>query len=218
MGGEASAGKSRLRGMSVSTAEGERARGRTNRAGMNARAKGGKCGRGGRVERVESGTRQTCLAITEKLKRSRQPLCFLVAADSFGTPRHAFLVSRFAFLGVGCPVFSLLSPRGKTSTFHPRDSSFSLRARWTRRRYEAKSAVETRPILRERSRLKVLFGAERERGWGWRRENEREERTARGQNARDERGEAKGGRGRAREEWRARATRPHNPAAKSGSV
>lgn len=41
--------------------------------------------RGRRVERVESGTRQTCLAITEKLKRSRQPLCFLVAADSFGT-------------------------------------------------------------------------------------------------------------------------------------
>lgn len=31
---------------------------------------------GRRVERVESGTRQTCLAITEKLKRRRQPLCF----------------------------------------------------------------------------------------------------------------------------------------------
>lgn len=31
---------------------------------------------GRRVERVESGTRQTCLAITEKLKRWRQPLCF----------------------------------------------------------------------------------------------------------------------------------------------
>lgn len=31
---------------------------------------------GRRVERVESGTRQTCLAITEKLKRWRQPLRF----------------------------------------------------------------------------------------------------------------------------------------------
>lgn len=31
---------------------------------------------GRRVGRVESGTRQTCLAITEKLKRWRQPLCF----------------------------------------------------------------------------------------------------------------------------------------------
>lgn len=50
--------------------------------------------RGCRVERVESGTRQTCLAITEKLKRSRQPLCFLVAADSFGTTIvSSFLVS-----------------------------------------------------------------------------------------------------------------------------
>lgn len=50
--------------------------------------------RGRRVERVESGTRQTCLAITEKLKRSRQPLCFLVAADSFGTTIvSSFLVS-----------------------------------------------------------------------------------------------------------------------------
>lgn len=74
--GETSAGKSQLRGMSVSTVEGQRIE------------------RGRRVERVESGTRQTCLAITEKLKRSRQPLCFLVAADSFGTTIvSSFLVS-----------------------------------------------------------------------------------------------------------------------------
>lgn len=40
------------------------------------RGNGSGCGRGRRAERVESGTRQTCLAITEKLKCSRQPPLF----------------------------------------------------------------------------------------------------------------------------------------------
>lgn len=102
--GETSAGKSQLRGMSVSTVEGQHGNERIER--------------GRRVERVESGTRQTCLAITQKLKRSRQPLCFLVAADSFGTTRRndCSIVSRFArsrnaFIHRVCSKkFSSLSP------------------------------------------------------------------------------------------------------------
>lgn len=103
--GETSAGKSQLRGMSVSTVEGQHGNERIER--------------GRRVERVESGTRQTCLAITQKLKRSRQPLCFLVAADSFGTTRRndCSIVSRFArsrnaFIRRVCSKkFSSLSPQ-----------------------------------------------------------------------------------------------------------
>lgn len=56
--------------------------------------------RGRRVERVESGTRQTCLAITEKLKRSRQPPLFPCCRGFFWDNAPQRLFHRFSFCAI----------------------------------------------------------------------------------------------------------------------